>query len=52
MVINLQRIGNFIFPTDFVSRKNFGRDKISVHDLDIVSPRLVARGYSLRIADF
>ena len=52
MVIRLQRVGDFIFPTDCISKENFGRDKISVRDLDIISPRLVKHGFILKIENF
>ena len=52
MIINLQRIGEWIFPTDHVSHKNLNRDKFHVRDLDIISPRLVKKGFALRIANY
>lgn len=50
--INLQRIGDNIFPTDFISRQNLNRESFKVRDLDVISPRLVKNGFILRIADF
>lgn len=50
--INLQRIGDNIFPTDCISRKNLERESFKVRDLDIISPRFVKRGFILRIENF
>lgn len=50
--INLQRIGDEIFPTDSISKKNLNRDKFKVRDLDILSPKLVKKGFILRIENY
>lgn len=50
--INLQRIRDYIFPTDAKSRKNLNYEKFKVHDLDIISPRLVKQGYILKIENY
>jgi len=55
-VIRLQFINGVFYPVDSISRKilenELKMDKITERDFDIVSPRLVKRGYKMAITNY
>lgn len=54
--IRLQFINGVFYPTDSISRKTLedelGIDRIVERNFDIVSPRLVKRGYKMAISNY
>lgn len=54
--IQLQLINDTFYPVDSISRgileKELNRDSIPKIDFDIFSPKLVKRGYKMRISNY
>lgn len=54
--IRLQLIGEYLYPTDAWSRDTLidetNHDRLKNDMLDLISPRLVKRGYKLAISNY
>lgn len=54
--IRMQLIGNYLYPTDSWSRDTLfdetNHDRFKKDMLDLISPRLVKRGYKLAISNY
>lgn len=54
--IRMQLIGNYLYPTDSWSRDTLidetNHDRFNKDMLDLISPRLVKRGYKLAISNY
>lgn len=52
MIIRLQFINGYFYPTDSFSRSRLGRDKFQENKLDTITPFLVKKGYMFEIFNY
>lgn len=52
MIIRMQFINGYFYPTDSFSRSMLGKDKIQESKLDTITPFFVKKGYMFEVFNY